>query len=186
AADDMRRHDYAAAALRLETPASSIGLDPYRQLFRAQALDLGGNPEGAIAAAREAATASGEFAYRVDAVTLLARLLEDAKRPREAAEALAAVAASATSPNDVAPIAIARIRLGLSLHDPAAVREAARTLLLEAPTADAARSTPPYARSAAADAERSLTPAERGRRGASLVVANDPRRGLRLLLADNP
>ena len=186
AADDVRRRDYAAAALRLETPAASIGLEPYRELFRAQALDLGGDPEGAIAAARGAATFPGPFAYRVEAAILLARLLEDAKRPREAAEALAAVAGSAASPADAAPIAIARIRLGLALRDPASVREGARALLLEAPTADAARSTPAWARSAAADAERSLTPSERGRRGSALVAAGDPRRGVRLLIADRP
>lgn len=185
AADDVRRRDYAAAALRLETSASPIGLEPYRELFRAQALELGGDPEAAIAAAKRAAAFPGPFAYRVEAATLLARLLEEAKRPREAAEALAAVAGSAV-PADAAPIAIARIRLGLALHDPASVREAARALLLEAPTADAARSTPPWARSAAAEAERSLTPAERGRRGRALVAANDPRRGVRLLLSDRP
>ncbi len=186
AADDMQRRDYAAAALRLETPATSIGLEPYREFFRAQALELGGNAEGAIAAARAAATFPGPFAYRVDAATLLARLLEDAKKPREAAGALAAIAGSATAPADAAPIAIARIRLGLALHDAATVREAARTLLLEAPTADAARGTPAWARSAAAEAERSLTPSERGLRGSRLVAAGDPRRGVRLLLADRP
>ena len=186
AADDMRRRDYAAAASRLETPATSIGLEPYRDLFRAQALELGGDREGAIAAARLSAGFPGPFAYRVEAATLLARLLEDAKRPREAAEALAAIAGSAAVPADVAPIAIARIRLGLALRDPATVREAARTLLLEAPTADAARGTPAWARSAAVEAERSLTPSERGLRGSRLVAAGDPRRGVRLLLADRP
>jgi soluble lytic murein transglycosylase len=185
AADDVRRRDYAAAALRLDMPASSIGLEPYRELFRAQALELAGDSEGAIAAAKRAAAFPGPFAYRVEAATLLARLLEDAKRTREAAEALAAVAGTA-APADAAPIAIARIRLALALHDPATVREAARALLLDAPTADAARSTPAWARSAAAEAERSLTPSERGRRGSALVAANDPRRGVRLLLADRP
>lgn len=186
AADDVRRRDYAAAALRLETPAASIGLEPYRDLFRAEALELAGNPNGAIAAARLSAAAPGPFACRVRAATLLARLLEDQKRPREAAEALAAVAGSAAVPADTAPIAIGRIRLGLALHDPATVREAARALLLDAPTADADRATPAYARTAAADAERTLTPSERGRRGSALVAAGDPRRGVRLLLQDRP
>jgi len=186
AADDVRRKDYAAAALRLETPATAIGLEPYRDLFRAQALELAGHPEEAIAAAKSAATFPGPFAYRVEAATLLARLLEDAKRLREAADALAAIAVSAPSPADAGPIAIARIRLGLALRDPAIVREASRTLLLDAPTLDAARGTPAWARSAAAEAERTLNPAERGRRGSALVAAGDARRGVRLLLADRP
>src|SRR5439155_26865739 len=43
AADDVRRRDYAVAAARLETPASSIGLEPYRELARAEALELAVN-----------------------------------------------------------------------------------------------------------------------------------------------
>ncbi len=186
AADDLRRQDYAGAAARLETPASSIGLEPYRELALAEALELSGRREAAVAAARSAFQAEGPFAYRVRAATVLAGLLEKENRNRDALEVLQLAADAASGPGETAEVAVARMRLGLALHDPSSVREAARTMLLEAPTADADRRLPAFARSAAAEAERTLSPAERGRRGSALVAAGDARRGVRLLLRDRP
>jgi soluble lytic murein transglycosylase-like protein len=186
AADDSRRRDFAAAAARLETPASSIGLEAYRELARAEAFELAGDPGAALAAARRAFMAEGPFAFRVRAATVLARLLEKERNSREAAEVLALAASAAASPAEAEDVAIARIRLGLAARDKAAVREAARAMLLEAPTADGNRATPAFARQAAAEVERGLTPAERGRRGGALVAAGDSRRGVRLLSQDRP
>ncbi|HWZ85945.1 MAG TPA: hypothetical protein VN032_07085, partial [Thermoanaerobaculia bacterium] len=186
AADDVRRKDFAAAAARLETPASSIGLEAYRDLARAQALELAGDRPAALAAARSAFMADGPFAYRLSAAMVLAGLLEKDHADREAAAVLALAANSTATPAQAADVAIARIRLGLAMRDRASVREAARLMLLEAPTADADRATPAFARQAAAEAERGLTPAERGRRGAALVAAGDARRGVRLLSQDRP
>jgi soluble lytic murein transglycosylase len=186
AQDDSRRQDFDAAARRLEAPASSIGLEAYRQLARAEALELAGKSDEALAAARLAFAAEGPFAFRVHAAIVVARLLEKRREYREATQVLALAADGAVTPNQVAEVCIARIRLGIAGGDRAAVSDAARTLILESPTADAAKSTPAFARQAAAQAEKTLTPAERGRRGAALVAAGDPRRGVRLLSQDRP
>jgi soluble lytic murein transglycosylase len=186
AQDDSRRQDFDAAALRLEAPASSIGLEAYRHLARTEALELAGKPDEALAAARLAFAAEGPFAFRVRAATVLARLLEKRREYREAAQVLALAAEAATGPAQVAEVSIARIRLGLAGGDRAAVRDAARILILESPTTDAAKPTPVFVRQAAAEAEKSLTPAERGRRGSALVAAGDARRGVRLLAQGRP
>ncbi len=186
AQDDSRRKDFGAAALRLEAPATSIGLEAYRNLVRAEALELAGKPDEALAAARLAFAAEGPFAFRVPAAIVVSRLLEKGREYREAAQVLALAADAAATPNQVAEVCIARIRLGLAGGDRAAVADAARILILESPTTDAARATPAFVRHAAAEAERALTPAERGRRGSALVAAGDPRRGVRLLAQDRP
>ena len=186
AADDVRRHDYTAAAARLATPASSIGLDAYRELSRAEALELSGRREEAIASARRAFQAEGPFAYRVRAAIVLASLLEQQGTRRDAAEVLALAADAASTPSEVAEVAIARMRVGLALHDRRIALEAARRMLLEAPKADADRKLPAFVRAECAEAERSLSPAERGRRGAALVAGGDARRGVRLLSQDRP
>ncbi len=186
AADDSRRLDDAAAAARLETSASAIGLEAYRLLARAEALERAGRGEEALEAARAAYAAEGPFAMRMRAATLYARRLEAARRYGEAAEVLGRAASFAATPSEIADVAIGRIRLGLAAGDRAAVRSAARTLLIDAPTADAAKTTPAFARRAAVEAERSLTPPERGRRGSSLVAASDARRGVALLSRDRP
>ena len=184
--DDSRRQDFNAAALRLEAPASSIGLEAYRHLARAEALELAGRPGEALAAARLAFAAEGPFAFRVRAATVLTRLLEKRRQYREAAQMLALAADAAATPAQVAEVSIARIRVGLAGGDRAAVADAARILILESPTTDAAKTTPAFVRQAAADAEKNLTPAERGRRGSALVAAGDARRGVRLLAQDRP
>ena len=60
AADDTRQGEFESAASRLEkAPASAIGLDAYRQLRRAEALELAGRPDDALAPARRAFEAEG-------------------------------------------------------------------------------------------------------------------------------
>ena len=181
AQDDSRRQAFDAAAHRLEAPASSIGLEAYRHLARAQALELAGKPEAALAAARMAFAVEGPFAFRVRAALALSRLLEKRREYREAAQVLALAADAAATPAQIADVSVARIRLGLADGDRTAVRDAARILILESPTTDAAKATPAFVRQAAAQAEKNLTAAERGRRGSALVAAGDARRGVRLL-----
>ena len=185
AADDTRQGEFLSAASRLETaPASAIGLDAYRQLRRAEALELAGRADDALAPARRAFEAEGPFAFRVQASSILSRLLEKRREGLEAMKVLNRAATAATMPAEHAEVAIARIRLGLASGDMASVRSAARNLLLDAPTFDINKTTPEFARKAAAQAARSLSPAERGRRGRALVEAGDGRRGVKLLSQD--
>lgn len=185
AADDSRQGEFDSAAARLEkAPASSIGLDAYRHLRRAEALELAGRPDDALAAARRAFEAEGPFAFRLHASSVLGRLLEKRRDYREAAGVLERASDVATTPAEHAQVAIARIRLGLASGDAASVRSAARDLLLDAPTFGDNKSTPEFARKASGEAARSLSPAERGRRGSALVEAGDGRRGVKLLSQD--
>jgi len=186
-ADDSRRGRPTEAAARLgEASAVPIGLEAYRLLRRAQALEAAQRLEEALESARRAVEEPGPFAFRTRAAELHARLLERRGRVREALEALARAAESAVANDDIAILSIARIRLGLAARDAGTVRAASRDLILKAPTADAARTTPDFARRAAAAAEKSLAPAERGRRGRALVAAGDARRGVPLLTEDRP
>jgi len=185
ASDDARRQDWAAAAALLAgVRAAPIGLEAYRSLRRAEALELSGRPDEALAEARRAFEAEGRFAYRIKAAMLLARLEERQGRPDAGARVLELAAGAATTPAESAEIAIGQIRLGLASRDPATVDAAARRLLLEAPTYDTLSSTPAFVRRATAQAERALTAAERGRRGRALVAAGEARRGVALLSRD--
>ena len=187
AADDARRHADLEAANRLrDVSAAVIGLDAYRLLLRAQALERAGETDEAIETARLAFEFEGPFAFRARAGMLLSALLEKRRHPREAAAVLVLAADASAAPDETAQIAIARIRLGLAAGDTPAVRAAARELLLEAPTADAAKSTPAAVRRAAQEEEARLSAAERGRRGSALVAAGDAGRGVRLLSQDRP
>lgn len=187
ASDDARRQEWVVAAARLETVnAAPIGLEPYRSLRRAEALELAGRPDEALEEARRAFEAEGPFAFRVRAATLLARLYEKRGQAAEGARVLALAADAASTAGESAEVAIGQMRLGLASNDPAAVRSAARRLLLDAPTYDAHPATPAFARRSAAEAERTLTPAERGRRGRALVAAGDAKRGVPLLSRDKP
>jgi soluble lytic murein transglycosylase-like protein len=185
-ASDARSDDWAGAAAVLETAnAAPIGLEAYRNLRRAEALELSGRRAEALEPARLAFEAEGRFAFRIRAATLLARLCELQGQPAEAARVLALASEVAASPDESAEVAIERIRLALARGDALVARSAARDLLLKAPTHDALSATPAFARRAAAEAEKSLSPAERGRRGRALVAAGDPRRGV-LQLSRNP
>ncbi len=187
ASDDARRQDWVAAAATLGgVRAAPIGLDAYRSLRRAEALELSGRSDEALEEARRAFTSEGPFAYRIRAAMLLARLEEKRGRPEEGARVLMVAADAARTSSESAEVAIGQIRLGLAANDPGAVSAAARRLLLDAPTYDAQASTPAFARRAAAQAERTLTAAERGRRGNALVAAGEARRGVALLSKDRP
>ena len=182
---DAGREDWAGAALALEAAsAGPIGLEAYRNLRRAEALEHSGRQAEAIEPARLAFEAEGRFAFRIRAATLLARLCEQQGKPEEAARVLALAAEAAATPDESAEVAIDRIRLAVARGDTLATRSAARDLLLRAPTHDAHSSTPAFARRAAAEAEKTLSPADRGRRGRALVAAGDPRRGVALLSRD--
>ena len=182
---DARRDDWRGAALALEAAsAGPIGLEAYRNLRRAEALELSGRQAEALEPARVAFEAEGRFAYRIRAATLFARLCEQQGKPEEAARVLALAAEAASTPDESAEVAIDRIRLAVARGDALAARAAARDLLLRAPTHDALSATPAFARRAAAEAEKTLSPADRGRRGRALVSAGDPRRGVVLLSKD--
>lgn len=187
ATDDMRRQGDAAAAARLrDVSAAPIGLDAYRLLMRAEALERSGSAQDGIDTARLAFEAEGPFASRLRAAAVLARLLEKKRRLRDASEVLVRAAASAATADEIAEVAFGRVRLGIAVGDPAAVRAAARDLILRAPTLDTAKSTPAAVRRAAQEAEAALTTAERGQRGSALVAAGDAKRGVRLLSRDRP
>jgi soluble lytic murein transglycosylase len=187
AVDDAQRDRWAEAAAHLDgISAAPIGLEAYRLLRLSQALELSGRPGEALEAARRAFAEEAPFAFRTRAAVAYAHLLERSGRLREAGDALTQVYGSASGASEKAELAIARIRLALAARDDARVRDAARDLLLEAPGHDALSSTPAFARRAAADAEKGLTPAERGRLGRALVAAGDARRGTRLLSRDLP
>jgi soluble lytic murein transglycosylase-like protein len=185
AADDARRRDFEAAAEALAAVnAAPIGLEAYRNLRRAEALELSSRSAEAVEPARLAFEAEGTFAFRIRAAALLARLLEHEGRPMEAARVLALAAPAAATPDESAEVAIARMRLAAAGGDTLVLRSAARDLVLQAPAHDALSSTPSFARRAAADAEKALSPPDRARRGRALVAAGDARRGVALLSRD--
>ena len=177
-----RRRPRAARTTRrrrssLETPASSIGLEPYRELCRAEALELGGPPRRrSPPRALQRVPGRGSFAYRVRAATVLARSArKDAQEPRRRRRCSRSPPTPPPRPAETRSVAIARIRLGLALHDsprPCATRRAPSCSRRRPPTPTGV--LPAFARSAAAEAERSLTPADRGRRGSALVAAGRP------------
>jgi soluble lytic murein transglycosylase-like protein len=187
AVDDAQHDRWSEAAAHLAgVSAAPIGLEAYRLLRLAEALELSGQPGQAREAARRACYAEGGFAFRTRAAVVYARLLEKAGRLRDASDALTQASGSASGASEEAELAIARVRLGIALRDDARVREAARDLLLRAPGHDALTSTPAFARQAASEAEKRLTPAERGRLGRALVASGDAKRGARLLSRDLP
>ena len=106
-AADARRDDWRGAALALEAAsAGPIGLEAYRNLRRAEALELSGRQAEALEPARLAFEAEGRFAYRIRAATLLARLCEQQGKPEEAARVLALAAEAASTPDESAEVAI--------------------------------------------------------------------------------
>ena len=185
AEDDERRKDFAAAERRLRAAeAAAIGLEPYRRDRLARVLDAAGEPDAAIAEWGRALDAAEPFARKTAVARDLARALEKTGKPREALAVLEGAAATAAS-GDVAAIALDRVRLGGLAGDTTAVADAARDLLLRAPTLDAARTTSASVRAVLKRAESRLSPADRARRGRALVAAGDARRGHRLL-AERP
>src|SRR5262249_45106983 len=127
AADDRRRGNAAEAAARLASvSASSIGLEAYRQLALAEALESAGQIAEAAAAAKNAFEIEGSFAFRLRAGLSLASLREKQGRLRDALDVLIRASSAAAAPGEVAEVAIARIRLARALGDSAASRDAAR------------------------------------------------------------
>jgi soluble lytic murein transglycosylase-like protein len=184
ATDDVRRKDPGAAADRLEhVTATAIGLEPYRLLQRARALQAAGKSVEAAADARAAFESEGTFEGRVEAGRLLAGLLEKRGRRAEAAAVLARTSSVAEG-SDLAAISIDRIRLGRAIGDRAAVRDAARDLLMRSPGVDRARGTPSWARAEAAAVEAALTAADRGRLARGLLDAGSAQRAAALLRKD--
>ncbi|HEY7368431.1 MAG TPA: transglycosylase SLT domain-containing protein [Thermoanaerobaculia bacterium] len=182
--DDVRRKDPAAAAARLENvTATAIGLEPYRRLHRARALQAAGAPAEAILEARAAFESEGVFEGRVEAGRLLAALLEKRGKRSEAAAVLARTSAVAAG-SDLAATSIDRIRLGRAMGDRTAVREAARDLLLRSPGVDRAPGTPSWARAEAAAVEARLSAADRGRLARGLLDAGAAKRAAEILRKD--
>ena len=185
AESDFDRQNWADAARVLENVhAGPIGLEAYRNLRLAEALALSGRRAEAVEPARKAFETEGRFAFRVRAATLLSGLYEQLGRPEEAARVLAVAADVAAPGDECAEIDIERIRLAVARGDKLATHVAARDLILRAPVHDSRAATPPFVRRAAAEAEKALSPADRGRRGRALVAAGDPKRGVVLLARD--
>lgn len=185
AADDERRKDFATAEHRLASAeAAAIGLEPYRLDRLGRVREAAGRMSEAIEAWRAAFEGGEPFARRTAVGRDLARALEEAGRPREALAVLQRIAADAPG-SDVTAIGLHRIRLGQAAKDAAAVVAAARSLLLRAPAADVAKSTPAAVRAILRREEKRLSAADRARRGRALVAAGDPRRGY-ALLAERP
>jgi soluble lytic murein transglycosylase-like protein len=185
AADDERRKDFTSAEARLRiAQAAAIGLEPYRRERLGRVLEASERPAAAIEEWRNAFESDERFARRTALGRDLARLLEKTGRRREALAILGRAAADAPG-SDFAAIQIDRVRLALTIADPRVVEDAARALLLGAPTLDVARSTPANVRAVLKNREKRLSAADRARRGRALVAAGDARRGHRLL-AERP
>jgi soluble lytic murein transglycosylase len=183
AADDERRKDFPAAERKLRAAeAGAIGLEPYRRDRLARLLEAAGRGEEAVAEWRRAFESDEEFAQKSRVGRDLARALEKVHRPAEALATLDRAAARAVGADRIA-IELDRIRIGLSTGDRRAVADAARTVLLRAPSADVSRSTPPALQTALRREERKLSGEERAGRGRALVAGGDARRGLALLSA---
>jgi soluble lytic murein transglycosylase-like protein len=184
AGDDERRKDFASAESRLRAAeAAAIGLESYRRERLGRVLDAAGRTESAIEEWKSAFESEEPFARRTAVGRDLARALEKAGRTREALAVLSRVAAASRGV-ELAAVEIERVRLGLAVKDPSAVAAAAHSLLLRAPSADVARSTPAPVRAVLKREEKRLPGADRARRGRALIAAGDARSGYRLLGAE--
>ncbi len=183
AADDERRKDFPAAERRLRAAeAGAIGLEPYRRDRLARLLEAAGRGEEAVRDWKAALDSDEEFAQRTRVARNLAGALEKLRRPAEALTVLDHAAAVATG-SDRNAIELDRLRIALSAADRRTAADAARRVLLLAPSADVSASTPPAVRAALRLEERKLSGADRARRGRALVAGGDSRRGLPLLAA---
>jgi len=183
AGDDLRRKDLAAAVRRLRlAPAAAIGLEPYRQMLLGRALDAAGLSEEAAREYRAAFETEEAFAARGSAGRALAAALEKRGDLRGAGVVLYKVARGA-SRSDAPSLAADRIRIGLASNEAEAVRAGSHDLLFAGVAPEAA---PAFARGPLRQELARLTPAERGRLGASLIAAGSVERGVRLLKTDRP
>jgi soluble lytic murein transglycosylase len=183
AADDFRRGAFGAGIERMrKAPAGSIGLEAYRRDRLAQLLAAAGRRREAIAEWRAAFDFEESRPVRPRIARDLAGQLEKSGRAAEALEVLEKASAGAPR-SDLERLAFERVRLAGIARRPTAARAAARELLLQAPRADAAASTPANVRNVLRQEERRLSPADRVRRGRALILAGDAKRGVRLILA---
>jgi soluble lytic murein transglycosylase len=183
AGDDLRRKEFAAAVRRLRlAPAAAVGLEPYRRVALARALDAAGLHAEAAREIRAAFETDEPFAGRAAAGRVLAGALEKSGDPRGAMAVLSSAAAGAPR-SEAAGIATERIRLGLAVNDTSAVRAAARDLLFLGITPEAA---PGFARRPLQQEEALLKPAERGRLGVLFISAGSVEHGVRLLRSGRP
>ena len=181
AADDERRKDFDSAERRLRAAETgAIGLEAYRRDRLGRVLEKAGRLAEAAEEWRLAFASGETFARKARVGRELARALEKTGRPREALDALDRAAALGKG-SAIAAIELDRIRLGSRLRDAQSVSSAAHTLLLRAPTTDAAKATPAAARNVLRAQERRLSAADRARRGRALVAAGDSTRGVKLL-----
>ena len=181
AADDERRKDLASAERRLRAAeAGAIGLEPYRRDRLGRVLEKARRLGDAAKEWRVAFESAEPFARKALVGRELARALEGTGRAREALDMLDRAAPLARG-SELVAIELDRIRLGSRLKGAPSVASAARTLLLRAPTTDAAKATPASVRSVLRAHERRLSAADRARRGRALVAAGDSKRGLKLL-----
>ncbi len=185
ALDDERRQDFAAAADRLAaSPALSIGLESYRRDRLARNLAASDRAAAAISEYEALEKSEEPYAGRARSALDFASLLEKSGSPHAAGGVLARAAAA--SPAASLELAPERLRLALRLRDTASIRAVSRQLLLELPLADRSDALPDEVRRTLARQEEALSPADRARRGRSLVAAGDARRGVRLLTRDPP
>ena len=183
--DDERRGDFAGAAARLESfSAASIGLEMYRRLRVARDRASAGEVDRAVAEYRALEESDEPFALRARAALDLAALLE--KKGSRAVAASVLTRAAAGSPASSLDLAPERLRLALALSDRAGERAFARQILLESPSADRDESLDAGVRRALKEEEQRLVPADRARRGRSLVAAGDARRGVEALSRSFP
>jgi soluble lytic murein transglycosylase-like protein len=181
AADDERRKDFASAERRLRAAeAEAIGLEPYRRDRLGRVLEKAGRLGDAAKEWRVAFESAEPFARKASAGRELARALEGTGRAREALDTLDRAAPLARG-SELVAIELDRIRIGQKLENGRSVSAAARTLLLRAPSTDAAKATPASVRNVLRAHERRLSASDRARRGRALVAAGDSKRGLKLL-----
>ncbi|MFN2385644.1 MAG: transglycosylase SLT domain-containing protein [Thermoanaerobaculia bacterium] len=165
-----------------KAPAASIGLEAYRHDRLARLLAAAGRGPEAVAAWRTAFELEESRPVRPRIARDLAAQLEKSGRGAEALGILEKASGGAPR-SELEGLAFERIRLAGVLRRPASAHSAARDLLLRAPRADAAASTPAAARNAMRREERRLAPADRARRGRALILAGDAKRGVRMILA---
>jgi soluble lytic murein transglycosylase-like protein len=182
AAADLRRGDYEAGVERMRhAPAASIGLDAHRHDRLARLLAWAGRPADAAAHWRIAFEAEETAPIRPRIARDLARELEKTRQTGEALAVLEKAAVSAAA-SDLTALSLERIRLGGVLGKPAAVRAAARDLLLRAPSADSAETTTASVKAVLRREEGALSAADRARRGRALILMGEAKRGVPLIL----
>ncbi len=182
AAEALHRGDFPSALRELDAaPAAAIGLEPYRQILFARALEGAGRLPDALAAWRAAWETEEAYASRSAAGRGFAQALARQGAAGDAAAVLGRVAALTAA--DAVTVAPDRIRLSLAAGDRPSAVSAARDLVLAGVEPPAA---PAFARALVKDQIAALSPADRGRLGRSLATGGSAARGIHLLRQDAP